>query len=76
VKVHVGGDVIHTGQIYFPDGITDAVQRRKPYNTRGARTTRNASDGIYRDGGSRSLLRLRKDARGAYVGTLTMGIAT
>jgi protocatechuate 3,4-dioxygenase beta subunit len=76
VKVHVGGDVIHTGQIYFPDRITDAVQRRKPYNTRGARTTRNASDGIYRDGGGRSLLRLRKDARGAYVGTLTMGVAT
>ena len=76
VKVHVGGDVVHIGQLYFPDRITDVVQRRKPYNTRGARTTRNANDGVYAGGGSRSLLRLRKDAKGAYVGTLTMGVAT
>jgi len=76
VKVHVAGDVVHTGQLYFPDRITDVVQRRKPYNGRGQRTTRNQNDGVYARGGSRSLLRLRKDARGAYVGTLTMGVAT
>jgi protocatechuate 3,4-dioxygenase beta subunit len=75
VKVHVGGEVIHTGQLYFPDRITDAVHRRRPYNTRGARTTRNSNDRLYGDGGSRSQLRLRKDAKGAYVGTLTMGVA-
>jgi protocatechuate 3,4-dioxygenase beta subunit len=75
VKVHVGGDVIHTGQLYFPDRITDAVHRRRPYNARGARTTRNANDHLYGDGGSRSLLRLRKDAKVGYVGTLTMGVA-
>jgi protocatechuate 3,4-dioxygenase beta subunit len=75
VKVHIGGEVIHTGQLYFPDRITDAVHRRGPYNTRGARTTRNSNDRLYGDGGSRSQLRLRKDAKGAYVGTLTMGVA-
>jgi protocatechuate 3,4-dioxygenase beta subunit len=75
VKVHVGGEVIHTGQLYFADRVTDAVHRRRPYNTRGARTTRNSNDRLYGDGGSRSLLRLRKDAKGGYVGTLTMGVA-
>jgi protocatechuate 3,4-dioxygenase beta subunit len=25
VKVHVGGSVVHTGQLYFPDSVTDAV---------------------------------------------------
>ena len=76
VKVHVGGDVVHTGQLYLPDRVTDAVHRKKPYNARGPRTTRNAADGLYRSGGSRSLLRLRKTADGAYVGTLTMGVRT
>jgi protocatechuate 3,4-dioxygenase beta subunit len=75
VKVHVGGEVIHTGQLYFPDRITDAVHRRGPYNTRGARTTRNSNDRLYGEGGSRSQLRLHKDAKGAYVGTLAMGVA-
>jgi hypothetical protein len=62
-------------RLYFPDRITDAVHRRSPYNTRGARTTRNANDRLYGDGGSRLLLRLRKDAKGGYLGTLTMGVA-
>jgi protocatechuate 3,4-dioxygenase beta subunit len=75
VKVHAGGEVIHTGQLYFPDRITDAVHRRGPYNTRGARTTRNSNDRLYGEGGSRSQLRLHKDAKGAYVGTLAMGVA-
>ena len=76
VKVHVGGDVVHTGQLYFPDRVTDAVHQRKPYKARGRRTTRNAQDSLYRNGGSRSLLRLRKNAEGAYVGTLTTGVRT
>ena len=28
VKVHVGGNVVHTGQLYFPDSVTDKVFRR------------------------------------------------
>jgi hypothetical protein len=27
VKVHVKGRVVHTGQLYFPDSLTDAVYR-------------------------------------------------
>jgi protocatechuate 3,4-dioxygenase beta subunit len=52
VKVHVSGSVVHTGQLYFSDALTDAVYRRAPYNARGARDVRNASDGIYRNGGN------------------------
>src|SRR5216110_3008967 len=43
VKVHVSGNVVHTGQLYFPDSLTDKVFRRKPYSRRPNRTTRNAS---------------------------------
>ena len=67
VKVHVAGNVVHTGQLYFPDSLTDRVFRRKPYRRRGKRTTRNANDFVFAQGGRRSLLRLRK-AGSAYVG--------
>jgi protocatechuate 3,4-dioxygenase beta subunit len=68
VKVHVAGNVVHTGQLFFRDATTDAVYRRSPYSSRGARTTRNAQDGIYASGGRQSLVALRRTGSG-YVGT-------
>ncbi len=73
VKVHVRGNVVHTGQLYFADRVTDTVFKRRPYSRRGARTTRNSSDSVYRNGGKRSLLGLRKHGAG-YVGTIAMGV--
>ena len=73
VKVHVAGNVVHTGQLYFPDRVTDRVFRRRPYSRRPHRTTRNANDFVFAQGGRRSLLALRK-VGGAYVGTITMGV--
>jgi protocatechuate 3,4-dioxygenase beta subunit len=68
VKVHVAGNVVHTGQLYFRDATTDAVYRRAPYSTRGQRTTRNAQDNIYASGGRQSTLSLRRSGTG-YIGT-------
>ncbi len=34
VKVSLGGNVVHTGQLYFPDSVTDKVYARSPYNSR------------------------------------------
>jgi protocatechuate 3,4-dioxygenase beta subunit len=73
VKVHVGGNVVHTGQLYLSDAVTDAVYRRAPYSARAARTTRNSSDSIYRNGGSRSQLRVTRRGTG-YLGGITMGV--
>jgi protocatechuate 3,4-dioxygenase beta subunit len=75
VQVHLGGDVLHTGQLYFPDTLTDAVYRRAPYSRRPARSTRNASDSIFRNGGSRSMLKLARNGSG-YVGRIAMGVQT
>ncbi|HEY0527972.1 MAG TPA: intradiol ring-cleavage dioxygenase [Gemmatimonadaceae bacterium] len=36
-----------TSQFFADDTLTDSVYTQSPYNTRGARTTRNAQDGIY-----------------------------
>ena len=74
VKVHVGGSVVHTGQLYFPDALTDAVFRAAPYNTRPNRDTRNASDSVYRNGGSKSLLGVKKNSAGLYVASIVMGV--
>jgi protocatechuate 3,4-dioxygenase beta subunit len=73
VKVHVGGSVVHTGQLFFRDSFTDAVYRRAPYSGRSARDVRNADDSIYLGGGSRSLLRMGTAGKG-YVGSISMGV--
>jgi protocatechuate 3,4-dioxygenase beta subunit len=74
VKVHLGGNVVHTGQLYFPDSVTDAAYRKAPYSSRPNRSTRNADDAIYRNGGRRSLVNVRKSSGGFYVATITMGV--
>ncbi|MFL6038369.1 MAG: intradiol ring-cleavage dioxygenase [Gaiellaceae bacterium] len=74
VKVHVGGNVAHTGQLYFSDALTGRVYVRAPYSARPNRTTRNADDMIYRNGGRRSLVTVKKNSAGVYVATITMGV--
>jgi len=73
VLVHVGGNVVHTGQLYFPDAVTDAIYRRSPYSRRPNRDPRNAGDSVYRNGGKRSTLKLVKSGSG-YVGSITAGV--
>ena len=34
VKVHAGGNVVHTGQLFFPDAFTSSVYKRSPYSSR------------------------------------------
>ncbi len=73
VKVHVGGNVVYTGQLFFSDTLTDAVYRRSPYSRRPSRDVRNAQDMIYQSGGRRSTLTLRRKGTG-YVGSIAMGV--
>jgi protocatechuate 3,4-dioxygenase beta subunit len=75
VKVHVAGNVVHTGQLFFPARITNAVYRRTPYSTHGATPdTLNAADSIFRNGGSKGMLSLAKSG-GGYVGSIAMGVS-
>jgi protocatechuate 3,4-dioxygenase beta subunit len=73
VKVYLGGNVVHTGQLYFSDAMTDVVYRKAPYNKRPNRDVRNATDSVYRNGGKSSVVRVRKSRTG-YTGTITMGV--
>jgi protocatechuate 3,4-dioxygenase beta subunit len=73
VKVHVGGRVVHTGQLFFPDTMTDVAYKKAPYSSRPNRTTRNAQDSIYINGGKRGMLKVVKSGAG-YVGTIAVGV--
>jgi protocatechuate 3,4-dioxygenase beta subunit len=75
VKVHTGGQVVHTGQLYFDDAITDRVYGRAPYSSRGDDRTTNAQDAIYGGGGDQSTLALAANGQ-SYVGRLTLGVKT
>jgi protocatechuate 3,4-dioxygenase beta subunit len=73
VMVHAGGQIVHTGQLFFDDATTDAVfASTEPYSTRGGRDTRNANDSIYSGGGAASTL--APSASAPYSAALTMGV--
>jgi protocatechuate 3,4-dioxygenase beta subunit len=73
VRVYLGGNIVHTGQLFFPEAVTDAVYKRAPYRRRPNRETRNAADSIFRNGGSRSMLKLTKTTTG-YAARISMGV--
>ena len=71
--MHVGGSVVHTGQLFFPDALTREVYEAAAYASRGNPSTTAAQDSIYANGGERGLLALKKVGAG-YLGTITMGM--
>jgi protocatechuate 3,4-dioxygenase beta subunit len=77
LKVHVGGSVVHTGQVFFSEKATASVYRQAPYRSHGQPDTSHARDGIYRQAGSsKAELRLTRRGPGGYRGAITLGVAT
>jgi protocatechuate 3,4-dioxygenase beta subunit len=79
LKVHVGGSVVHTGQLFFDEKTTAAVYHRSPYKSHGQPDTSHAADMIYAQAGrSRATLKLAKRSNGrkGYRGSITLGVAT
>lgn len=58
VKVHVGGKVVHTGQIFFPDTITDRVYQTAPYALHTGNRVRNTDDKLFQRFGESSTFAL------------------
>src|SRR3954447_25663748 len=73
VKVHAGGSVVHTGQLFFPDAVTAAAYKARPYAARGGPDMLNAQDSIFVNGGKRSMLALTKSGAG-YVASIALGV--
>jgi protocatechuate 3,4-dioxygenase beta subunit len=74
LKVHVGGNVVHTGQLFFKTATSEGVYETGAYASHGEPDTTNATDNIYASGGSRSLLRLTQRSGGGYRGAITLGV--
>ncbi len=76
-KVILDRASVLTGQIYFPDALSEFIYREiPPYNGRGrARDTSNRTDGVLAmsGGGYDSFCSIREDASG-YVASLVIGI--
>jgi hypothetical protein len=70
VKVHVDGDEVHTGQLYFPEDATAEAYDAEPYSTRPGPDVSNSEDGIYASGSDLRITRAGDGWRGA----ITMGV--
>lgn len=67
-----------TSQFFFNDTLTDAIQAESPYNAKGQRDTRNASDGIYNSlsAAEKAVLTLATStAGGEYSGVINLAVA-
>ncbi len=74
VKVHAGGNVVHTGQLFFPAAVSNAVYAAVPYRSHGTiPDTLNADDSIFRNGGSKGLLAVKRSGSG-YAASISMGV--
>lgn len=63
-----------TSQLFFDDPLSDTVFTQAPYAQRGARTTRNANDGIYGQSGRQLTLQCAPAGAG-YAATFDIGLA-
>lgn len=62
-----------TSQLFFDEGVTAEVFAQEPYASRGSQDTTNASDGIFRAGGSQLLLVPARTGSG-YAATFAIGV--
>jgi protocatechuate 3,4-dioxygenase beta subunit len=90
LKVHLGGDramdtyaggqVSHTGQLFFPEDVTEQVAKMQPYAKHsGVHRTTQGEDGVFRSQhGSSSLVHLEKLGNGSasdgFVATVTIAV--
>jgi protocatechuate 3,4-dioxygenase beta subunit len=73
VKVHVGGSVVHTGQLFFPDATTKRAYGVAPYTSRPGPDMVNAADSIFVNGGRRGMLAIQKSGD-RWVGSISIGV--
>jgi protocatechuate 3,4-dioxygenase beta subunit len=76
MKVHVDNQVVHTGQLFFDDSLSDKVFQNAPYSGRGTRDTRNEDDSIFTDAGGASAVLPVSTNGSNYTGNITVGVKT
>lgn len=75
---YTGGEVIHTGQLFFDEDINTEIQATSPYSANTTQETLLSDDSIYDDGGASSglltLTALGSSVSDGYAATLTVGV--
>jgi len=75
---YTGGEIIHTGQLFFDQDINTEIQATSPYSANTTKETTLANDSIYDDGGASSglltLTALGDSVSDGYAATLTLGV--
>ncbi len=80
LKAHIGDHVAHTGQLFFPEDVTERVARMAPYAKHAnVRRTRQEEDGIFEsEHGSSSMVRLERigsaSAPDRFIATVTLAV--
>ena len=72
LKVHLGANEAHTGQLFFEDAVTQAVYESEPYSERPGPDVLNEADGIF--GQSRGATIVAVTAGDPYRGAVTLGV--
>jgi len=76
IRAQSGGRVAEfTSQLYFDDALTDRVHATQPYAGAAQRRTRNARDGLYRNGGGNLTLDVTTHGD-AYAAAYDIGVRT
>ena len=77
---YTGGEIIHTGQLFFDPDINTEIQATSPYAENTTPETQLSDDSIYDDGGASSglltLTALGDSVPDGYKATLTVGVNT
>jgi protocatechuate 3,4-dioxygenase beta subunit len=75
---YTGGEIIHTGQLFFDQDINTEIQATSPYTANTTQETLLENDSIYDDGGASSglltLTALGSSVSDGYKATLTVGV--
>lgn len=72
LKVHVAGNEVHTGQLFFDDSVSARVFADSGYG-RGDQDVAGGQDGIRQAAGEASIMALTRKGDG-YIGKLTLGV--
>ena len=74
LKTHVGGDEIHTGQLYFEDRVIDELATMDPYSKRTSSRTKNDGDFLFARGGAHSILNVTRAPDARYRADIVVGV--
>lgn len=73
VKVHLGGSETFTGQLFFDEGVLEAVYTTAPYTSHGDAETSNSADGIFGQSGGATIVDVEVGDAGCS-GSVTLGV--